>query len=386
LNLGDQPLANAYRLELSNENENSFPLELLLCQECFHGQLSVAVDPEILYSDYAYVSGTTRSLRQNFEELAHYLNQRFQRPQILDIAANDGTFVQVLKDLGLEAIGVDPAKNLVEAAQKEGINIIEGFWSSEFAENFTKQFDVITAMNVLAHVGNPLDFLLGCKKALTDNGSVFIQTSQAHMINNGEFDTIYHEHHSFFNTKSLIRLAGRAGLYVVNGSYTPIHGMSYRWELRHSPSEETLDIVRDEERRGMYSLDTYSLFASKARLVANSVREIVDAARSQGFLISSYGAAAKSQTFNNFAGIKPDVVVDDNPLKVGRFTPGSGVAIQDANSLNTIDSSIQHIIGAWNFAEEIQEKLRHIRSDLSKDRCLVYFPDVQNYELYRNKI
>jgi 2-polyprenyl-3-methyl-5-hydroxy-6-metoxy-1,4-benzoquinol methylase len=383
LDLGNQPLANAYRLELVEENETLFPLEFRLCTDCFHGQLSVAVDPETLYSDYAYVSGTTRSLRQNFEELARYLAERFKRPRVLDIAANDGTFVLVLKNFGIEAIGIDPAKNLVEAAQKNGINVVQGFWSSEFAEDYKNQFDVITAMNVLAHVGNPLDFLLGCKKALAENGSIFIQTSQALMVNNGEFDTIYHEHHSFFNTNSLKRLASRAGLHVVDGDYTPIHGTSYRWELRHSPSSKNLDILHDEERRGIYSLDTYSFFASKARSVVDNVRRIVDDARLEGFVISSYGAAAKSQTFNNFALIRPDIVIDDNPLKVGRFTPGSGVAIQDANSLSAIDRPIQHIIGAWNFAEEIQEKLRLIRGNQSGDRCLVYFPDVVNHHLQR---
>ena len=378
LDLGSQPLANSYRDVDDDSIEEIFPLLLRVCQQCFHAQISVAVDPLILYEEYSYVSGTTSTLRSYFKEFAEEISQRGKKTTVLDIAANDGSFVRALVDVGLKACGVDPAKNLVKKALSDGLPMYFGFWSSRFAHEFNQRFDVITAMNVLAHVGDPLDFLIGCRMALKPSGSIFIQTSQAFMINRGEFDTIYHEHHSFFNTRSLQRLAERANLHVVDGKYVDVHGTSYRWELKDKPSFIPLDLLDDESRRGMTTMETFFRFAEIAEDRARETASIINRQRGMGFTICAYGAAAKAHTFFNYANIKPDVVVDDNPLKQGCRSPGSGVIIQHPDSLREIEGPVQFIISAWNFAKEIKGHIVRIRPNQTDDRFLQYFPEVEN--------
>jgi len=380
LDLGSQPLANSYRVANDVTTEETFPLLLRVCQQCFHAQISVAVDPSILYEEYSYVSGTTLTLKSYFKEFAEEIAQRGQTTTVLDIAANDGSFVGALTDAGLIACGIDPAKNLVEKALDFGLPMHLGFWSSRFANQFNQKFDVITAMNVLAHVGDPADFLIGCRMALNPHGSIFIQTSQAFMINRGEFDTIYHEHHSFFNTGSLQRLAERANLYVVDGKYVDVHGTSYRWELKAEPTSTPLILLEDEFRRGMTKLETFVRFAEIAEHRAQVTASIINQQREKGFTICAYGAAAKAHTFFNYANIKPDVVVDDNPLKQGYRSPGSGVIIQNPKCLSEIEGPVQFIFSAWNFAKEVKEHISRIRPKRTGDRFLQYFPEVENSE------
>jgi 2-polyprenyl-3-methyl-5-hydroxy-6-metoxy-1,4-benzoquinol methylase len=378
LDLGEQPLANSYRKINDTSPENTYPLTLMLCESCKHCQLSVAVNPSILYENYFYVSNTTTTLMANFKDFAEFLAAKKPKSRVLDIAANDGSFVKILIEKGLRAEGVDPAKNLVDKAQQQGLPLHLGFWNQDLAKEFAGCFDFITAMNVLAHVGDPLNFLEGCHTALKDNGSIYIQTSQAYMINRGEFDTIYHEHHSFFNTQSLQRLAKRAGLYVVGGEYVEIHGTSYRWELKKFEEGSPVHLIEDETARGIYRIETYERFSKIALERAATTFTIVDQARSDGFIISAYGAAAKAHTFFNFAGIYPDIVVDENDLKQQHLSPGSGVLIQDPKILSTIAEPIQHIVSAWNFANEIKSKIDILRPNSKGDYFLQYFPSVQN--------
>ena len=237
---------------------------------------------------------------------------------------------------------------------------------------------MITAMNVLAHVGDPRDFLIGCSEALKENGSIFIQTSQAFMVNRGEFDTIYYEHHSFFNTRSLQKLAAQANLHVVDGKYVDVHGTSYRWELKAKPSTTPHELLEDEVKRGMTAIESYVNFAEIALRKAKDAALIVEQQRNSGFIICAYGAAAKAHTFFNFANIQADIVVDDNPLKQGRRSPGSGVIIQNPNCLSEIDEPIQFVVGAWNFANEIKGHIARIRPSKNGDQFLQYLPEVIN--------
>jgi hypothetical protein len=216
--------------------------------------------------------------------------------------------------------------------------------------------------------------------ALNPHGSIFIQTSQAFMINRGEFDTIYHEHHSFFNTGSLQRLAKRANLYVVDGKYVDVHGTSYRWELKAEPTSTPLILLEDEFRRGMTKLETFVRFAEIAEHRAQVTASIINQQREKGFTICAYGAAAKAHTFFNYANVKPDVVVDDNPLKQGYRSPGSGVIIQNPKCLSEIEGPVQFIFSAWNFAKEVKEHISRIRPKRTGDRFLQYFPEVENSE------
>ena len=206
MDLNKQPLANSYHD--NSKKLEKYPLGVNLCQDCYHIQLTDVVDPDLLFKDYLYVSGTTKTLRDNFKWFADFVleyaaNCRWNWPNpkvnsVLDVACNDGTQLDYFKERGVETYGVDPAENLWELSSKNHDVICE-YFDSVF---FGFKFDVITAQNVFAHNGNPKKFLDDCFELKNDNSMLYIQTSQAEMILNNQFDTIYHEHVSFFNINS----------------------------------------------------------------------------------------------------------------------------------------------------------------------------------------
>ena len=187
--LGEQPLANDY-----HEGGSSlahFPLAVNVCLDCFHSQLTHSVDAELLYKNYLYVSGTTRTLLTSFEEFVDQAerDQPGRKLRVLDIASNDGTLLSCFAARGHEVLGVDPAENLRPLSEALGVPTLVAYWGAETAASLTERFDVIVAMNVLAHLPYPLEFLVACRQALAENGRLYIQTSQSEMIKRREFDT-----------------------------------------------------------------------------------------------------------------------------------------------------------------------------------------------------
>jgi len=373
LNLGYQPLANAYRLPSDRTPEATYPLVMLACTYCLHGQLSISVDQSLLYRNYLYVSGTTLTLRRYFEGFAKEISTLFPHGNVLDIASNDGTFLELLLKEGISANGIDPAQNLVADCSRRGLNVVSGFWSSNLAKSYTNQFDVVVAMNVLAHVRDPLDFLRGCSIALKEQGRVFVQTSQARMLCNGEFDTVYHEHHSYFNTTSMEHLVTRAGLEVASVKVVPVHGQSLRWELKKRSQSPRRNATHDEICRPPQSLKDYQEFARLAYERAKEFHEVIEIQQARGRVVALYGSAAKAHTFLNFVKYRPDLIVDDNSLKQGLLGPGTNVAIESPQVLSSVESPILHVIGAWNFRDEIVTRLKRVRAN-SEDTYLQYFP------------
>lgn len=199
LDLGNQPLANTYH---TGEDLDVYPLKLNLCQNCWHLQLSHAVNPDLMFKNYLYVSGTSNTLREYFDKFVDItLSYNKDAKTVLDIACNDGTQLDSYKRIGIKTYGIDPAENLHTISKEKGHDIVLDYFNIESVKKFgNKKFDIITAQNVFAHNTYPLEFLKICKGILNDDGHIFIQTSQANMVLNNEFDTIYHEHISFFNT------------------------------------------------------------------------------------------------------------------------------------------------------------------------------------------
>ena len=235
-------------------------------------------------------------------------------------------------------------------------------------------------MNVLAHIKYPAEFLAICGRALRPGGRIYIQTSQALMIKNGEFDTIYHEHHSFFTVRSFLAVAARAGLRILDIEYAPVHGTSYLVQLTPDTTSSSQDVQefaigRQEQSLGYYEMETYHQFARKALVTREKVKELVAWSRSAGYRIVGYGAAAKGMTFLNFAELDLDYLVDDNPLKVGLMTPGRNVRIFGPEALESEAEKTLFLILAWNFYEEIMRRIRIRRND-SRDSFLTYFPRV----------
>ena len=375
LDLGYQPLANDF-ID-SNAELEEYPLKLMRCMECNHSQISISVNPARLFRNYVYVSGTSDTLDQYFNQLANKIVVEFgNNGKILDIGSNDGSFLSKFKDLGWLGLGVDPAINLISNSVSLGVLTIPAFFNLKVAKLLSSEFDVVVAMNIFAHTSDPLDILLGIKSCLRDNGKAFIQTSQADMFLTGQFDTVYHEHISFFNVKSMKALLARADMYLANVTIVPIHGGSYLWEITKNPNQECFsDREHFEHNMGFYGHDLYDKFSRSVDEKALKVKNIMQDFRTQNFTVVSYGAAAKGNTFINFSAIKLDYIFDDTPQKIGKRSPAGFCNVSNPLLLAEINAPVLVLCPAWNFKEEILKKVRDLRRN-PKDQFLTYFPEV----------
>ena len=226
LDLNKQPLANSYHK--ADELLGDYPLGLNLCNDCYHLQLTHIVNPDLLFKNYLYCSGTSQTLRDNFEWFSNFvLEDAPVCKTVLDIACNDGTQLDCFKAKGVETYGIDPAENLYELSSKNHDVKCEYFDSVFFGH----LFDVIIAQNVFAHNSDSKKFLDDCCELMDDDSRLYIQTSQAHMVQNNQFDTVYHEHISFFNINSFNELVKRTNLNLIDVIKTPVHGVSYLFVL-----------------------------------------------------------------------------------------------------------------------------------------------------------
>lgn len=400
LNLGTQPLANAFRSD-PGVMPPSFPLEVELCASCGHSQLSLAVDPETLFRDYPYVSGTTATFRKHCFMLAADAIERWRppKPRTLDLACNDGTTMEAFESLGCDAYGVDPAENLREITREKGLRVATRFWDDETARDILDlwggPFDVITALNVVAHVRDPVAFLAAARTALAPDGLLVVECPYgAEQLRTTAFDQVYHEHVSYFLARSFGRAARRAGLVVADVLRTPIHGGSIRFYLRHRRAKlEThgvpfFRLVAEEQEARLYDLATYEGLARRVEERGAKLGHLLADARAAGRRVVAYGAAAKGVVMLNAwarHGVRPDAIVaDDNPIKQGRYLPHPvPLLVVPPEALRAEPDGLAILILAWNFRDEIEQRLRAIRGPERGDSVLVHVPDVVEEWLWR---
>jgi SAM-dependent methyltransferase len=233
LNLGKQPLANSFLLS-RNIKEKKYELKVNACLNCTHLQLSIAVNPSIIYKKYDYLSGTTQTYldyMNNFYKFCIKNTSNLFKRNVLDIGCNDGSQLDVFKKNNFKTFGVDPAKNIFKISSKKH-KIYCDFFNEKTVKKINQTFDLIIFQNSFAHNPNPKDLLLNIKKLMHEKSTLIIQTSQAEMCKNNEFDTIYHEHINFFNIKSMNFLLGKVGLVLENVSKNKIHGTSYLFVIK----------------------------------------------------------------------------------------------------------------------------------------------------------
>jgi len=389
LDLGTQAPAN--NLTLPGEIEiGEYPLALMYCSSCGHGQLSHAVNPSLLFDTYLYKSGTSGTLINYFEWFTNEVAGLLAGSRsVLEIGANDGSLLRLFNRAGFDAIGVDPATNIANECAGDATVICDYFPTSKLSG---RQFELIVGLNVLAHTPDPLRLLQGAKDVLAPNGVCIFQTSQALMLESGDFDTIYHEHFSFFTLLSMKVLAQRAGLRLRQAVLTNIHGVSLVGLLTHPTGPEVGQIFNTEpfaldskllndmqdawESKSI--TDIYTKFARKAKDRMMEVVRIVEDRRALGHQVVLVGAAAKAITFARAAGLRPDLVVDEAPDKIGRVIPGLGLEIQSLESIKNLDGQILFVIAAWNFASELERKVR-LAAGSSPKEFLVYFPELRTW-------
>jgi SAM-dependent methyltransferase len=370
LDLNEQPLANSY-LKDKNESEDVFPLGTNYCIDCTHIQLTHAVDPDLLFKNYLYVSGTTKTLKDYFDWFVFFTNQYTKGKNVLDIACNDGSQLDAYKKHDYKTYGIDPAENLYPLSSKNH-TIVCDYLTDESLNKLNTKFDIIIAQNVFAHNTYPKEFLEKCKSALNDNGCVFIQTSQADMVQNNQFDTIYHEHISFFSVKSFCALANRAGLNVIDVARTSVHGTSFVFVLSKDKKDKSKEFINKEFELTEEIMKQYS---ENCKSIAEQTYAKVNELYNEGYKVIGYGAAAKGNTFLNFSKFKLDYIVDDNPLKQELYSPGSRIPIYSPDKLIEESEKICVVPLAWNFFDEIKQKVLSRKSD--DVIFLKYFPKVE---------
>lgn len=358
IDFGLMPLVNTYSVL------DGYPLSINRCISCCHLQLNGFVSPEILYRDYTYQSGTGRTASEYFASFARTALSYFPTARsVLDVASNDGSQLDAFQALGIGTYGIDPAGNLARIASDKGHNIQVNFFENvEF--DYGTVFDLITAQNVIAHTPNPFDFLQNCRRIMHDQSRLFIATSQANMVVNGECCTVYHEHVSYFNLHSMIKLAERAGLVVLDLLMPDIHGTSFVFVLGKSgmQSKQVEDRLEWEFLVGMMAPRLYQWWKSHVETKLERINQIITDYVKRGYYTVGLGAAAKGISLLNMADIKLDILADNTPTKWNKIA--SGMAIVPFDEIDKIvREKVLFVILAWNLRSELKENTLKLRDN-----------------------
>lgn len=369
LSLGSTPPANAFVKDLK-QPEQFFPLELSFCNDCSFVQLTHVVSPELLFRDYVYVSSTSPVFVEHFKNLAAEIISRFKLQQnslVVDIGSNDGVLLRPFKDRGMKVLGVDPAEKIAALATKSGIETLPIFFTQAAAKDVASKYGkakLVTATSVFSHVDDLDSFVDGVRELLADDGVFIIEVYYLYeLLEKNLFDTIYHEHLSYFTAATMAKLLSRLGMQVFDVEETDTHGGSLRVFAQKSGSPHRVEasvskFVAMEEAKNLSAASTYVEFAKKIENNKVKLKELLQGLKSKGKSIIGYGAPAKGNTLLNYFGIGPetlDYVVDDSPWKQGLYTPGTHIPVVGFEELSRKKPNYILIL-AWNFAEPIMKK------------------------------
>jgi novobiocin biosynthesis protein NovU/D-mycarose 3-C-methyltransferase len=367
LDLGALPLANSL-VSVGDPPEERFPLEVVLCRDCALSSLSVVIPPEKIYRHYRYRSSMSRTFAAHCDQLVEDAAARLDlKPGafVIEIASNDGVLLDAFSRRGFRVLGVDPAENLVRIARERGRDAMAAFWSAETAQRVVEEYgraDLIVGCNVMAHCPDLGDILDGIAIATAPGGHFIMEVPYLlDLVEKHEFDTIYHEHLSYFLVHPLRRLFERIGWRVEDIQRIAIHGGGIR--ATAGPGPESLDVahfLKAETDARLCEPAGYAEFVAWIRRISLDLRTTLETRRSAGRTIWGFGASAKGSTLLNFAGIGPDLVeaiIDDTPEKQGLLTPGNRIPVVAREELDR-QRPDDLLILAWNFVDEVREKTR----------------------------
>ncbi len=368
LSLGKTPLANSFIKSPDDaSSEAAYPLDVYICRQCFLVQLLDVIDPEVLFRDYIYVTGTSDTITEHNKkyarEVATYLELAAD-DLVLEVASNDGSLLKNFKNIGVGILGVEPATNIAQVANQNGINTINAFFNLHSANEILGMSGPARAVignNVLAHVDDTLDFLLGCKRMLSRDGMVIIEVPYLlELLERLEYDTIYHEHLCYFSVSTLLHLCDQVGLSLQRMDRVPVHGGSIRMyaglpDYYGVHEQSVVEMAQGEQSLGLNDIELYDKFAANVEKSKIELRMLLEDITREGKTVAGYGAPAKGNTLLNYCDIGTAILpytVDKNPWKVGLYTPGMHIPILQVDAIMECKPDYVLIL-AWNFADEI---------------------------------
>ena len=368
IDLGHQPPSNAYlKPEQLAEPEITYPLRVFVCTSCWLVQLPAhATAEELFTADYAYFSSTSSSWCAHAERFVDAAVGRLglgPQSHVVELASNDGYLLQYVQQRGIPCLGIEPTHATAEAARARGIPTIERFFGVALAEEL-ESADLVIANNVLAHVPDINDFVAGIARLLKPTGRASIEFPHLlRLLERNQFDTIYHEHYSYLSLQVVQRIAGAAGLAVLDVEELPTHGGSIRIWLAHQgeaePSTDVGAVLAAEAAAGLETLEAYAGFQQRAEEAKHGLQEFLLQAKREGRRIRGYGAAAKGNTLLNYAGIRADLlpaVADRARSKQGKLLPGSHILVISPEQLAS-ESPDALLVLPWNLIDELRQQL-----------------------------
>ena len=377
LDLGKTPLANSFLTESDLEkSESTFPLHAYVCDNCFLVQLSQFETPQNIFSHYAYFSSYSSSWLKHAKNYVDEILSKFvfdEKSLVIELASNDGYLLQFFKKKNISILGIEPAKNVAEIAIKNDIPTTVNFFSESLAielKNEGKQADLIIANNVLAHVPELNDFVKGIKILLKNNGIATIEFPHLlNLIQKNQFDTIYHEHFSYFSLFSVLKIFLHHDMEIFDVDEIPTHGGSLRLYIKHIQNKslkktENIQIILNKEIEfGLDNVKTYKNFFNKTNEIKDNLLTFLNSCKKNGKTVVGYGAPAKGNTMLNFCNVGKDLIpftVDKNTHKQGLYLPGTHIPIKSVDEIKKIKPDFLLIL-PWNLKEEIMEEMDLIR-------------------------
>lgn len=375
--LGMSPLANSYvPVAKANAMEPFYPLHAYVCTSCWLVQLQMYETGEHIFSDYAYFSSFSDSWLAHAKEYTEKMRERFgltAKSLVVEIASNDGYLLQYFKQAGVPVLGVEPAKNVAEVAVAKGIPSAVKFFGETTARELVGEgmrADLLLGNNVLAHVPGLNDFVKGMKIVLKPAGVITMEFPHLQrLVDECQFDTIYHEHFSYFSFITVEQVFAKHGITLFDVDELPTHGGSLRIYGCHtedaskSVSDRVIELRERETRLGYKGLELYNAFAAKVMATKRDILQFMIEAKRQGKTIVGYGAPAKGNTLLNYCGIRTDMIgytVDRSPYKQGNFLPGTRIPIYAPEKIRETKPDYVFIL-PWNLKDEVMQQMVYIR-------------------------
>jgi 2-polyprenyl-3-methyl-5-hydroxy-6-metoxy-1,4-benzoquinol methylase len=385
------PLSNAYiPTNEKDKEELKFPLQMVCCKNCFLSQLSVVVNPNIMYKNYAYRSSISKTFLEHCDKLAEECVNKYNLTKedlYVDIASNDGCLLRSFKGHNIKVLGVDPASNLSEIANKKGLTTINRYWNKETANKISQEYGkafLITALNCFAHVDDINNFVEGVKILLKDEGIFIIEVPHfLDFIKRSEFDTCYHEHLSYYSIKPLIKLFKKHDMKIIDIKKIDIHGGTIRIYISKNINQIEINkesinkIIKLEEENNLYDPETYIHFSSKVHKIKEDLTKTLKKLKEEGKRVAGFGASAKGNMLLNYCNINNEVIdyiIDETPEKQNKLTPGMKIPILAFSHLKENPPDYLLIL-PWNFAKEIINKTQDFKNTGGK--YIIPIPEVK---------